>query len=266
VQRVAPAVIRYAETHSFPLEYSDRASAELADQDLALIPLLHDSAALDAKIAETLTALQDLGSADLGSNEAMPHAASIATQAEVDQIRVGIETIDHVNVEAVMPFFMRLITSSSEIKLCIADRSELALRYDTAIKELEQSLAARNDVQVAPEQIPLPPSEAEPPAASPSIQLCTATLEELASLPAAEIMSSIEGAEGDALLTRVGVSRPTAAVQSSVDRWMTKTMAKPSLQRRSEMANFLAKKIDVSGQPSLSKCAYSRARRNEVKN
>lgn len=85
-QRVRPVVKTYVQVHKIPDFYFEPTIKALADDDLALIPLLHDHEGLVAKIAETISDLQiefDVAKAAAAAASQTPNTSSDLTSQEV---------------------------------------------------------------------------------------------------------------------------------------------------------------------------------------
>lgn len=192
-QRVRPVVKAYVQVHKIPDFYLEPTIKALADDDLALIPLLHDHEGLVAKIAETISDLQiefDVAKAAAAAASQTSHTSSDRTSEEV-------------------------------------------------------ATPTESELSPAPEEVPLPSSQIEILPSTPRLDYLTATMSDLISLDTKDILANIEGDGGAALMTKLGVARPTQHEQDSIRAWTTQTMAKIPLTRKSEMSTMLGRKLDV---------------------
>jgi len=249
IKRVTPIVQRYVQIHSVPDDYCEPTISALAGHDLSLIPLLHDTTALNAKIAETVTILQD--DPDLSLSLSVARGARMAppTEDEIRLIREEVAKIDPVDVDAVMPIIMRNM-SGGDIELCLESRNALPGRYNAAKRVLlgERDREQKKDVPVKP-SLRTTQSLSDPiEALFERLDLSSATTELLAALPAPDIRANLHGSEGDSLLGKLGLSRPSVKDKNLNEAWTKKLLPKGPVERKAEIANMIAKKVDVSYQ------------------
>jgi len=246
VKRVTPIVQRYAQVHSVPEGYCQPTISALANHDLALIPLLHDTAALNAKIAETVTVLQGDPELDINLGVSRPQRLHPPTKAEIGLVREEVVKIDPVDVDAVMPILMRNMRGG-DVQLCLDSRAALAGRYNAAKRILLSERGEEVNAEVEADAPETPPPPSGPVVALfERITLSSATIERLSALPSADIMSNLQGSEGDNLLGKLGLSKPSAKDKNLNEAWTRKTLPKAPVERKAEMANMLAKKVEVN--------------------
>jgi hypothetical protein len=249
LEKVEPIIARYARVHSIEEGYCSAAAQALADHDLAVIPLLHNPALLKSKIEETFTVLQHRPNrkvkVELKLDTNRLQRLHPPTESEIEHIRNEVAKIDPIHVDDVMPMMLQNL-AGLDIQGCLNDQRAIASRYDIVKKQFESEGA----VQTAP---PSPGNAAGVLAdgvdtinAFERLDLASSTIHDLLKLPSREILSNLQGAEGDALLSKLGIDRPTDEDRSRVATWTSETMAKQGLERKVEMSGMLAKKLDVS--------------------
>ena len=240
--------MKYAKKHSILEEHVAGTIKSLVELDLGLIPLLHDTVELDKMIAETISDFQMDAKIEIGSTVVTrPKRSHRARREEIELIREQVERIDPGEVDEVMPILFGSMTGE-DVKACLESKSALALRYNSAKKELIKRQAATKSGDNSPAADEVNDRLREQVEVVPKIQrlsLDTANISQLVALPTQEILANVEGGEGEALLTKLRLSRPTKQETTTMQAWREKIMKKTGVERKSEMANLLSKKVDV---------------------
>jgi hypothetical protein len=266
----------YAKTRSIPDGYVEPTIKALVALDLSLVPLLHDPDQLQAKITETLSVLQGDPELDINlgvqSSQPSPVKDVDAISEDPEELRgrlhEEIARIDPMEVDEVLVIMLPML-SHAEISHCLLNKNFLAAKYNVAKKELiKQQATASKDVALSssppleatssPISSDISSETASPPPLSHSVKPPviddfirvspeTVNLPFLASLGIRDIMANISGEDGEAILSKVECSRPTATEAASLARWTKGVMEKTGVERKAEIAGMLAKKMDVSG-------------------
>ena len=235
---------RYARVHKIPEAICPPTIQALANEDLALIPILHNHIHFTAKVAEKIAALRNDSPENVSTKA--PHSEPLSPFAtEIKLIRLGIEMGDTTEVRAIMPIFLTSLTSQ-EASAVIKDKSLLAPRNNLANENLA-TLRSAPDTDVKPEDIPLPASEGEDQVSdeSPEFDVMSATMTRLVDLSCREIMTHLQGVQGDALMVKLQVAKPSLREKTSHRVWVERLAGKRDIAKRTEMADMLAKKLEV---------------------
>jgi hypothetical protein len=266
--RVSVRVRTYCKIHTIPDGYVEPAIKALVAHDLALIPLLHDRDQLDAKIQETLAVLQGDPELDINlgvqptlapSSPTKLHLKSIHSPEELEsKLREEIERIDPMEVEEVMGILFATM-QVADIRHAVQNKGYLAAKYNIAKKEL---IRRQSEVRVTV----VPTSEPSSIASRSGAELTesheavviklaedctrftaeTVDLPSLVEMPVKDIMANLGGEEGDAILLKLGMSRPTATEAAALAKWTKGVMEKSGVERKAEIAGMMSKKLDVS--------------------
>lgn len=275
-RRVAARVRTYAKTRSIPDGYVEPTIKALVALDLSLVPLLHDPEQLEAKITETLSVLQGDPELDINLGVQSSQASLVKDMGAISEdpeelrsrLHEEIARIDPMEVDEVLTIMLPML-SHAEISQCLLNKNFLAAKYNVAKKQLiKQQTAAREEValsgsppleatsspissDISSETASPPPQSdpVKPPVIDDFIRVSpdTVDLPFLASLSIRDIMANLSSEDGEAILSKVECSRPTATEAASLARWTKGVMEKTGVERKAEIAGMLAKKMDVSG-------------------
>jgi len=250
LQKVVPIVATYARDHSVPDQCCGPAARMLAEQDLALIPLLHNPGALKAKIEETFSIIQHSPDLDISSDDdrpSTPHSAVLGAVSGLDQgsPRPGSED-------------SKQIISKAQVNLTSIEDDRSIVERNVGSNEHTTAIDQENIGYSSAESSPLPGAESCPALELKGLpferlELDSVTLDDLLALSSRDIISILRGAKGDKLLAKLGFESPNASQRSSVESWARRTISKQRVERKMEMAAFIAKKSNVSLSPH--KCA-----------
>ncbi|EIW69665.1 hypothetical protein TREMEDRAFT_30506, partial [Tremella mesenterica DSM 1558] len=240
-KRVDPRVRTFAQLNAVPEGFIQPAVSALVQSDLELISLLHDPHQLQIRIAETIGTLQ--GDPDLDSVSSLP-----LSSRESDTLHAEVARIDPMEVDQVMTILLSTVTIE-ELRHCLSSKSYLAATYNVAKKELIRRQEVTAPTVPAPtpvNQSPSPPrSSLEPNQDPPTIlDIPSATLPALAALSARDIVANLTYEGSDILLFKLNLGRPAAQEVSGLAAWSDKVMKKPMIERKTEMAAMLAKRLD----------------------
>ena len=232
LERVKPIVDRYARVHSIPPRYCEPATINLANHDLALIPLLHDPGALKAKIEEVVSILRDdtrlPGDVDLAPAD----TPVLNATSSIELVRQQAMTQDPSTSEAssscelgpAQPHHTLRAKNASEIE----DWRESEYENGTT----DSTVSSRPPINAAP--LPL----------QGELDLVE-SLDKLVLLPSRAILNILQGDRGDHMLCKLGLGLPNTKEKSWVDNWTQRTMSEQGLPRKLEIASVLAKKLQV---------------------
>jgi hypothetical protein len=146
-----------------------------------------------------------------------------------------------------MPIVMRNM-SGCDVELCLSSRNALAGRYNAG----KRSLVAERDETPVNNPVAASLEDTAHPTSDPIValfermELSSATIELLATLPAPEIVANLQGAEGETLLGKLGLTKPAVKDKNLNEAWTRKTLPKAPVERKAEIANMLAKKAEVN--------------------
>ena len=210
-----------------------------------MIPLLHNPTLLKARIEETFSVIQHGIKRDIGADMTRSQHLQPPTQSEIEHIRQEVTKIDPIYADRVMPIILQSL-KGSDIQLCLDNPSAIASRYNIAKKQFE----TERPVCPAPSSPGITGQdlidEADTVSAFQRLDLGTSSINDLLNLSSRNVLSNLQGAEGDALLSKLGIDRPTSEDRSWVKSWTRQTMAMRGLERKLEISAVLAKRLDVS--------------------
>ncbi|KAL7423910.1 hypothetical protein Q5752_001495 [Cryptotrichosporon argae] len=268
VRRVRGRVQAYARSHGVPEGYVEPTVKALGDHDLALIPLLHDGAQLEAKIAETFNVLQSDPDLDINMGLRRPGARPSPeelTSTLTARLRHEVERIDPLNVDTVLAI-MEKHFQPGDLARCVEIKAALLDAYNRAKNELVQQLQLNettNDEDSDAEGESELASSADEGESDDSIEadttapaLSNLSLVDLAKLPAPQARAYLESPSADDL-ARLCLERPSQAALE----WVVRSNDKSALERKSEMVAQLTGMLESS---SLKKSAKLKAARDVV--
>lgn len=181
------------------------------------------------------------------------------TESQVRMIRDEIAKIDPQDTDALVPIFLEGL-SKKVVQTCLNSRSVLAQRYGHAKRALSARRVGDENVKQVPDVITegstimeaSSPTEKEgptPEADSDIEDLASISLESLFELNAETLVRHMTGPQGELLAGRLGLEVPSAKARSAVEEGIEKMGLKSAVERKTELAGILSKKIEVGPQP-----------------
>ncbi|ORY33788.1 hypothetical protein BCR39DRAFT_557015 [Naematelia encephala] len=270
MRRVKPRVEHYAKHKGISKQYLGPTVDALVSLDLGLIPLLHDANKLDNRIAEIVDELRDdpesIVNVEIRSGS-RPENSHALTEIELAELRVEVERIDPLEVNAVIQAMLKKLTVA-ELRHCLDNKSKLAIQYGVA----KRSLITAHDVGELPNQ-GMDPSPADSGEIGESqlstpplkvflpVDIDNLTISKFVSLSINDMALHLSGHEAGKILDQLAIKRPTAQAFVQANAWTAKVMAKGIVERKAEMAALLAKMLDVS---TLKRSQKTKVARNLV--
>lgn len=262
--RISSFVRRYMIQHGIPDEYLEPAVKALVRQDLALIPLLHDFSALEAKMAETLSVLQDDPENAINLCVNLPARAEMVIGNEASpkmditdkqtSLRTEVKRMSPDEIDDVVPVMLRMM-EPRDIDRCLENDSFLARRYNTAKKELnrrQESFDTDDTGRSSPVQPDTPAGRINLNGRSPEVTSLAPlaidglTISKFALMTVHEMTHHLEGSQGAEIYEKLNIPFPGSVERDINEAFKSATLCKTVLQRKLDITHRIVQACEVS--------------------
>jgi hypothetical protein len=236
--RVLPLVRSFVKLNDVPSIFIENITRTLVSLDLALIPILASKALLDREMADIVNNIQQ--------QLKPPSLADLRVR-----LRAEVARIDPLGVDLVMEVMERGL-KISDVQHALSNKSNLRRRYDLAKKELNR--IQETEKKESPASTSSSRSSTLPPLATSvkvepqytKLVVEDVTLEGLIGLGTKDMMRNINGDDGEAILAKVGVSKPSEKERLGIEDWYGKVMLMEGKRGKEEIIKMISAKLDVS--------------------
>ncbi|KAK4688223.1 hypothetical protein P7C73_g1892, partial [Tremellales sp. Uapishka_1] len=255
--RVSPRVQSFAHSQSIPEGYVEPTVKALVAHDLALIPLLHDTSQLDAKIVETLAVLQEDPDLNINMGIVSPISRpfrSVSTNFNSkanhrQRFQKSVEEIDPVKSGGVSDLLKKLppLEIQESLNIQAVSLNHYAGAKNVGPKSTAQAAVLPASSSPSTESLPHPPLPRSSTPPSSFVKLCIkdATLGSLAASSSRNILENIN-VGGEELLAKLSITKIDIKESAKLQEWVDGLKGKTKLERRVEIGNRLATRVNFN--------------------